>query len=303
MSISSQTFIDYEKHNKIQLDLSVAFSNQIKNDFNKYSHLWIDIFSNRKTADELSDFLVAFNERNTISHGISSSPTESKQKIFIEYYHALLEKSWLKDFLSPWLGAPAVLDFVGYPASVNYLQNLQFFTEIKTILEVESNTPKALHIVEIGAGYGGLAYFLLKRGIAESYTIIDLSENLELIAFFLTQYFQNKDCFISSSIEPLGSNQKTGLTFVPAGNISSIKNWTFDLTINTDSLDEMPAETVKSYIKWINKHRGDEGYFFTKNGHNRGTDCIQFPHKFGYQNFVFKSLKPSQAISGLFDAA
>lgn len=301
MSSSTQNFVDYEKYNRTQFDLSVAFSNQVRNEFNQYSHLWSDIFSTRKAVDELSDFLIAFNEKNTISHGISSALSDKKKNIFIEYYRSFVEKKWLDQFPLPWLGSPSVIDFEGNPASVNYLQNLRLFIEIITVLNQVLKEPKPLRVVEIGAGYGGLAYFLLKNGIAETYTIIDLPENLKLSAFFLTQSFQNKNCFVSSSREPLSSSKNLGLTFVPPGNISSIENWSFDLAINTDSLGEMPAETAKSYIKWIHEHLVDDGCFYTKNGHCRGADCIQFPHEYGYQRFVFKALKPPTAISSLFD--
>lgn len=298
---TTEVFVNYSKFNEMQSELSSAFSNQIDNRFNKRSHLWADIFSNRNAANNLSDFLIAFNEKNTLSYGVTGNLPIAKRNAFIEYYKLLVEKKWLEMFPMSWLGSPSVLDFDGYPVNVNHLQNLQLFTEIKAMLDNVSGLPPALRIVEIGAGYGGVAYFLLKSGIAKSYTIIDLPENLKLSSFFLTQNFKDKSYYIASSPEPCCPTKNIGLTFVPPGNIDSIKEWSFDLAINSDSLGEMPAETAKAYIQWIHEHLAEQGCFFTKNGHNRGKDGVQFPHEYGYQNFEFKTLRPLAAISNLFD--
>lgn len=294
--------VDYQKYKAVQSALHASFGKQLDNAFYNYSTLWEGFIERRETAGDLSDFLISFHEKANSTEGIAGTLPESKRALFVEYYKTFVSPELLKRYPMSWLGAPTVLDFDGLAVNMTYLENLRLFTEVQEMLHGAGTlADKPLHIVEIGAGHGGLAGFLLRSGKVASYTVIDLPENLKISAFYLTQTFSDLEWSVLGSPQPVAPEQRKGLNFVAPGNIDSLSQWQFDLALNSDSLGEMPAETAKAYVKWIHTHLVDGGYFFTKNGHNRSRDCVPLPSEFGYQLFKLQELKPPTGISSLFD--
>ncbi len=296
------SLVDYAKFKSIHSSLLKSFEKQEKNEYYRYSTLWSGIFSHRRPTRELSDLLVALNEASTATEGVAGKVPDNKKNLFVDYHKTFMDSSWLEEYPMSWLGAPSVLDFDDHPAAVQYLNNLKLFIDFKSSLEAAKAVKgKPLHVVEIGAGYGGLAYFMLKSGLVASYTIIDLPENLKISAFYLSQNFSDRSYNASLIPDAIAGSERKDLNFVAAGNIGALSKWKFDLAINSDSLGEMPANTASAYVKWIHEHLNTEGYFFTKNGHNRGIDSVQFPHEYGYSAYKLVSLKPPGHISYLFD--
>jgi hypothetical protein len=84
-------------------------------------------------------------------------------------------------------------------------------------------------IVEIGGGYGGLAYFLRRAIGSIDYTIVDLPESLIYSSMYLSASFDS------------------GFQFVPNYRFREISDQRFDLAINTLSMSEMSDSQVRSY--------------------------------------------------------
>lgn len=294
--------VDYAKYKAVQTALQASFQKQLDNEFYNYSSLWEGFIQRRDTSGDLSDFLISFHEKANSTEGIAGTLPESKRALFVEYYKTFVSSDLLERYPMSWLGAPTVLDFEGRAVNMTYLENLRLFTELQEMLSgAESLADKPLHIVEIGAGHGGLANFLLRSGKVASYTIVDLPENLKISAFYLSQTFSDLKWGVVPSPEPLPLEARQNLHFVAPGNLAALADWRFDLAINSDSLGEMPADTAKAYVKWIHEHLVEGGYLFTKNGHNRSRDCVPLPSDYGYQAFRFQELKPPTGISSLFD--
>jgi hypothetical protein len=84
-------------------------------------------------------------------------------------------------------------------------------------------------ILEIGGGYGGLAYFLRRAIGAMNYTIVDLPESLIYSSMYLSASFE------------------TGFRFLPNYRFHEISGEQFDLVINTLSMAEMSEPQVRAY--------------------------------------------------------
>ena len=122
---------------------------------------------------------------------------------------------------------------------------------------------KESKILEIGGGYGRFAYYILKDLKKFSYVDFDIPETLSLASYYLSKCFPNKKNMFYGEKEVNSNNINShDLIFLPPWEIESLKQDTFDLTLNKNSLGEMEPKTAKNYIKHI--HRISK-YFFSMN--------------------------------------
>lgn len=119
-------------------------------------------------------------------------------------------------------------------------------------------------VAELGAGYGKMAYFTLRYKDRFSYVDFDLPETLCLAAYYLIKAFPGKKSLLYKEEEfsPV-SYAKYDLIFMPAFEISKAGDSSVDLFLNKNSLGEMTAESVHSYVGCISK--ATRGYFFHMN--------------------------------------
>ena len=145
-----------------------------------------------------------------------------------------------------------------------------------------------INIVEIGGGYGGLAYFLsLIFGENLQYSIIDIPESLAFSAIYLSILLPKAGHRICSQATRVSGQSTPVFTYVP-NTLCSL--WiheapTADLVINTLSLSEMSDRQIEQYCKHISNIIGNTGMFFEQNhqSDHRGPGGIPPAH--------FKNLK------------
>ena len=111
-----------------------------------------------------------------------------------------------------------------------------------------------LRIVEIGAGYGGMAYWLAQMTSA-SYTIIDLPLVNVLQGYFLAK------CLGEDQVSFYRERQRR-ITVLPTHALSSV-TLPFHVLANKDSLPEIPREAAIDYLLWA--QTGCDGLFYSYN--------------------------------------
>jgi|LWDU01.1.fsa_nt_gi hypothetical protein len=117
-------------------------------------------------------------------------------------------------------------------------------------------------ILEIGAGYGGLANLIMNRFKSTKYIIVDIEPILSAAATFLHKMDKKVVFGNEISVENFMSSDKDCL-FLHPEQISQIPDKSIDLSINVDSLFEMPNGIAKSYLKHID--RVTSGTFYSNN--------------------------------------
>jgi hypothetical protein len=108
-------------------------------------------------------------------------------------------------------------------------------------------------ILEIGAGYGALAWYIQEAAPGTQYTALDLPESLVYSAVYLEVLHPGATRFLPNYEFP---------ELVQSGE-------RFDLVINTLSMSEMSEPQVRAYCDGIRSLIGDWGYFFEQNQDNR----------------------------------
>jgi putative sugar O-methyltransferase len=125
-------------------------------------------------------------------------------------------------------------------------------------------------ILDIGAGYGGLARILKYYIPHSTYILIDLPESLMLSAYFLKYNFPDKKiALLDDIINELNHfndiMKKYDFIIIPPSILKSIKTESIDLVINTASLGFMAEEYLTFYLEQTYRVLKQERYFYSLN--------------------------------------
>lgn len=136
-------------------------------------------------------------------------------------------------------------------------------------------------ILEIGAGYGALPYYL--SGNYKTYFIVDLVENLILASEFLS------DSKINFGTISDIANEDTSVFLLTGGDVQTLQK--VDIVINTMSMQHMTNKNLKYYFQQIDRLSPKVIYLVNRNIKRDPTDIeIQnYPITNGY--FCSKSNK------------
>lgn len=154
-------------------------------------------------------------------------------------------------------------------------------TQIRQILSDRSRPV----VAEIGAGYGGAAYYLLRGDQPMTYVDFDLPEVLVLAAYYLSRSLPHRKVFLYRPGAELSAAalERYDVLLFPNWRLPDLPARSVDLFLNTFSLSEMPYEVIEEYIRQI--ERTSTGYFLHNNmdrsgvfnrGHER-VPCSRYP--------------------------
>jgi putative sugar O-methyltransferase len=120
-------------------------------------------------------------------------------------------------------------------------------------------------ISEIGAGYGGVAHYLLRGDAPLTYIDFDLPEILVLIAYYLRRTVPHRKVLLFDPSVELNAETLSAydVILMPNWMLPKMPAESVDLFFNTFSLSEMPMRTLTEYIKQI--ERCCRGYFLHNN--------------------------------------
>ncbi len=241
--------------------------------FGEKSIMWKEL-SQGKTVSP--DFL---NPSKAAAIGIGMSVTDEAEytkqfESWVERYKHHVSPQDLDLYPEPAAGQPLIINHLGYKASVPYIKNLSL---AKIVFELENR--RNLRILEIGAGYGGMAEILTRMLTPASYTIIDLPEMLQLSTYYLRE------------IHP-----DANYDFRKPENIDSLDK--FDLILNFSSFGEMPAKTAQAYVSFAMNHLATDGMLISHNSVKRTPDGVKKASEFGFQNYHIAKILPAKTIGG-----
>lgn len=128
------------------------------------------------------------------------------------------------------------------------------------------NLRKKLEIMELGAGYGRIAYVFLSVLPKVNYTIVDIPPALYISQKYLSLVFPRIKIFkyrrFKSFSEIKEEFEKARIRFIMADQIEKLPKNYFDLTISVSTLHEMDKKQIRNYILEVD--RVSKGFFYTK---------------------------------------
>ena len=125
-------------------------------------------------------------------------------------------------------------------------------------------------VVEIGAGYGGQAYYLLRDFSGVTYIDLDLPETLVIAAYYLlaTHPELNIALYGESTTSIDQQIRDHDVVLLPNYVLPKLCDQSVDLCVNSFSFSEMPAETLTEYLEQIT--RCVKSYLLHNNMDRRG---------------------------------
>lgn len=163
----------------------------------------------------------------------------------------------------PDVGAAHGVSVVGRLLTIDSAEQIYSAFRVREALRLHlsADTAAAPRIVEIGGGYGSMAYWFMRGGIAPSrYTIVDLP-----LAGVLQGYFLSKT--LGDSEVSLFGEAPARLVLLPNTALGDVET-PYHALLNKDSMPEMPTRTVLQYLNWTCETC--EGIFFSCNQESAG---------------------------------
>jgi putative sugar O-methyltransferase len=135
--------------------------------------------------------------------------------------------------LEPSLGRPMPIYFGGRLISQDIAMASLDLNRMADEMPLMAKT----RVLEIGAGYGRLAYLLRSLVPNVQYSIVDISPALAISQGYLTSIF----------------GEASGMRFLLPHQLDEIPDNYFDLALNVSSFDEMPPAVSIGYLKTIGR--------------------------------------------------
>lgn len=143
-------------------------------------------------------------------------------------------------------------------------------------------------IVEIGSGFGALAFRLLKLFPEVDYLCVDIPESLLFANLYLGLALPERPHRVVAASEVVTHDTLHGVTYLPNYlAFDALRDVRADLTINTLSFSELTEAQVDAYAALASAMIGDDGLLFEQNQDNRSVGMIEckttlakrFPHR------------------------
>lgn len=172
----------------------------------------------------------------------------------------------LNKISEPELGNPYLVRHNGWSVSQDLCNSIH---ELYSVLGPTGLPPAGMKkpaFAEIGAGYGRLAYVILKAVPDATYTIVDIPPALYLSQRYLSTLFPEKRVFayrpFSKYEEIAAEYEAAEIRFLAPHQLELVPAKCFDYFINISSFHEMTVEQVTKYFEQVN--RTCRGRLYTK---------------------------------------
>jgi putative sugar O-methyltransferase len=156
----------------------------------------------------------------------------------------------VQDLVSSNIGNPFGLELDGTFVT-HGSDYLHYYATVLNRLVAEADRPT---VVELGGGYGGMAYFLVRNSPKTTYVDFDLPENLALTAYYLLRAFPGMKIALYGEEELSTSTlENNRIVLMPNFEISKLPANCATAVFNSYSLAEMSAEAIEEYVKQMTK--------------------------------------------------
>jgi len=179
-----------------------------------------------------------------------------------EYVNARDPRRLLERLEEPSLGRPIVVRHRGRRISQDLCNSVH---ELGSMLEHTSGLPVG-RVIELGSGYGRVAWTLLRAFPTTRYVLVDIPPALAVAQRYLTALLPTLRTF---TFRPFGDPVLVAeevadaqLAFLTPNQLARLPSLEADLFVNISSLHEMRIEQIEFYLREVDRHC--VGAFYTK---------------------------------------
>lgn len=226
--------------------------------------------------EEFEKILKNFFRDKKLAHGIFNDPDASHILEYLQYRNNISNIDF-DEISVPDICNPPIATIGTFCLSEGGIMNakvdfkitygtLRFYHFSKEINKLTKNIERPI-IVEIGGGFGGFAYYLLKNNPKIKYICYDIPELLPIISYYLFHLFPEKKIMLYDNYKKQDLNN-FDICLLPNFELLNLPTEYVDLFYNSRSISEMNIETIDEYLKQIKRTLKHKGYFFHENTNN-----------------------------------
>lgn len=255
-------------YESLKLSTEIAGSEQ-------YSSHW-NIFD-KEFYEKLNNPAELYNFRNSgLSKWLDDSNIETDKEKIKNYYHSLIGNvgnSFYDAVAESCIGEPFTVSINGRKVDYNDLFLVNFSSQIKGFVPRKACPV----IVEIGAGYGGLAVKLKKLFPDATVVLFDLPEVNAIQHHYIKRNFNDSEILhfseFKSDTEQLNKEtlQKYDFVILPGWCIENLEEQVVDVFVNTRSMMEMDFSIIEYYFSNIQRTISHDGFFYCVNRYVKTT--------------------------------
>ena len=255
------------------------------------SSIWSDILDRRANFPTYNE-LATFRRGGIASHvGDWASIDENSEfvrfQLDFERACSMAPIEYFRHNQESDLGLPYQFERDGIVSSATGLHNATCAYQIEKALG-DHETISSHRILEIGAGFGGLAEKLIRNLAPSTYVVCDLPQNLYLSATYLAVNFPARSLYFVDDQAPEQITDGSLVFATPRG--LELLGDSFTLVINAYSFQEMTTSEIHRYFDYIRDHLDDDGLFYFLNTY--GASGAQKPSDYPFGHFDVASWGP-----------
>jgi len=181
-----------------------------------------------------------------------------------EYVRRMDARGILTRLEEPDVGDPVVATYRGRRISADLGNSVfDFYSATAALPDFQ---PGPGGVLELGGGYGRVAWVFLKEVPAARYILCDIPPALAIAQEYLTTLFPDRRTFrfrhFDSHAAVADELEAAQLVFLTPNQLSLLEPLGLSLFLNISSLHEMRPEQIDHYLKEADRHT--EGFFYTK---------------------------------------
>jgi putative sugar O-methyltransferase len=163
----------------------------------------------------------------------------------------------------PLVGCPSYIDYRGHRVSEDLCNSALEYTAIADAIPAGESVES---VIELGAGYGRVAWVFLSALPNVRYTIVDIPPALAVAEQYLSDLFPDRRVFgfrhFDDYADVTDEFEAAQIVFMTPNQLDLIPPQRADLFVNVSSLHEMRPEQIEHYFTTIQSHC--DGRFYTK---------------------------------------
>jgi len=180
-----------------------------------------------------------------------------------EYVHGRDRRNVLAQLQEPLLGHPVYIDYRGRRVSEDLCNSVLEFTAMTESLPAGESIGS---VIELGAGYGRIAWVFLSAMPEVRYVVVDIPPALAVAERYLSSLFADRRVFgfrhFDGFAEVADEFDAAQIAFLTPNQLDLLPPQGADLFVNVSSLHEMRPDQIEHYFSAIQTHCA--GRFYTK---------------------------------------
>jgi putative sugar O-methyltransferase len=228
--------------------------------------VWMKVIQENNLKGTLDNFF----RNQKLTHGIWNIPTTYHIKELKNLEIKQIEELHVPEYGNPKSASIGFFSLdeenhllLEYKAKVTF-GTVRFYVFAKKTMPLLEGINRPV-VIELGGGYGGYAYSLMKKQKSMVYINLDLPDLLPMSSYYLMKAYPDKKTLLYDEYKPGMDLTGYDMVFLPNWEITNISDESADLFVNFRSMGEMKMETIKEYLGQINRILKYERCFYQEN--------------------------------------